>query len=214
VLVVLKSLYFLISFPSILLLLTLTTFIFRHPDLELPPIDRASMFLLLISATGSVLFRRKASLIWAPIMIPMVALAIMATSSVVVAPYDAQTWSFLGSKFIVPYLMFFVARAIFNDDRAVKQFFVFCIFLAGYLIFTAVVFLIGAKSLVLPQYILDSGLGEQSDRARGPFLQAVANGTAINILVLMTLYWFRKRNSGRWLTGLILALAPFIYALF
>ena len=41
-------------------------------------------------------------------------------------------------------------------------------------IFTAVAFLLDARSLIFPRFILDESLGIHVDRARGPFLQAVA----------------------------------------
>src|SRR5207302_4636466 len=62
-------------------------------------------------------------------------------------------------------------------------------------------------SLVFPRYILDENLGIHLDRARGPFLQAVANGVSLIVLGLVALDCFRRRVLSR--AGLVvLALVP------
>ena len=46
----------------------------------------------------------------------------------------------------------------------------------------------GAKSLIFPRFILDESLGYHVDRARGPLLQAVANGVSLNLLGVLALH--------------------------
>jgi len=50
------------------------------------------------------------------------------------------------------------------------------------------------KAFIFPRYILDQSLGIHADRARGPFLQAVANGLALNLLGLVALDSCRRRR--------------------
>src|SRR5579863_2039447 len=50
------------------------------------------------------------------------------------------------------------------------------------------------KQFIFPRYILDEGLGYHADRARGPFLQAVANGVALNLLGLLALNACRRKR--------------------
>ena len=64
----------------------------------------------------------------------------------------------------------------------------------GYLSVIALLFLFGEKSLILPPFILDENLGIHADRARGPFLQAVANGVTLNLLGLVALDSYRRRR--------------------
>ena len=58
----------------------------------------------------------------------------------------------------------------------------------AYLCFTSIAFLVGAKSLIFPRFILDESLGYHVDRARGPLLQAVANGVSLNLLGVLALH--------------------------
>ena len=67
----------------------------------------------------------------------------------------------------------------------------------GYLCLIAILFLFGAKGLIFPRYILDESLGIHADRARGPFLQAVANGVTLNLLGLIALDSFRRGRLKR-----------------
>jgi O-antigen ligase len=48
--------------------------------------------------------------------------------------------------------------------------------------------------LVFPKFILDPGIGTHFLRARGPFLQAVANGVALNALGLIALDAFGRKR--------------------
>jgi O-antigen ligase len=62
---------------------------------------------------------------------------------------------------------------------------------------------VGAEGLIFPHFILDESLGYQADRARGPLLQAVANGVSLNLLGLLALHALR-RGTLRGLKGLML----------
>ena len=64
------------------------------------------------------------------------------------------------------------------------------------------------KALVFPRFILDEGIGIHADRARGPFLQAVANGVTLNILGLLALYSFERRRVPRMLSAVLLFCVP------
>ena len=57
-------------------------------------------------------------------------------------------------------------------------------------------------------YILDEGLGYHADRARGPFLQAVANGVTLNLLGLVALNSFRRKRLRGVLALLFLVALP------
>jgi len=83
---------------------------------------------------------------------------------------------------------------------------IFSLVFLAYLSLTAIFFLIDARSLIFPRYILDESLGIHADRARGPFLQAVANGVTLNLLGLIALDSFRRRRL-RGLLALLFAAA-------
>ena len=62
----------------------------------------------------------------------------------------------------------------------------------------AVAFLFEQRYLVFPRYILNECIGYHADRARGPFLQAVANGVALNLLGLLVLNAFQRKRLPGW----------------
>jgi O-antigen ligase len=67
--------------------------------------------------------------------------------------------------------------------------------------------LVDARSLIFPRFILDESLGFHPDRARGPFLQAVANGVSLNILGILLIALSPKRKIVVWSLWMVLPLA-------
>jgi len=85
-----------------------------------------------------------------------------------------------------------LAALVFTHEKSLRQFEIFCLLILAYLSFTSIAFLVGAKELIFPRFILDESLGYQADRARGPLLQAVANGVSLNLLGLLALHSLRR----------------------
>ena len=110
-------------------------------------------------------------------------------------PFDAQIWSIVASKFIVPFALFHLAMLVFRGASQRKHFEIFVILALAYLVFTAIAFLVDARVLIFPRFILDESLGVQAERARGPFLQAVANGVSLNILGILAIAFAQKRKT-------------------
>jgi len=122
-------------------------------------------------------------------------------------PFDAQTWSIIASKFIVPFALFHLAVLVFRGGSQRKHFEIFVILALAYLVFVAVAFLADARSFIFPRFILDESLGFHADRARGPFLQAVANGVSLNMLGILVLALPQERKTVVRLLWLVLPLA-------
>jgi O-antigen ligase len=97
---------------------------------------------------------------------------------------------------------------VFDNEAAQRQFETFTLIVLAYLCFVSIAFLVGATALIFPRYILDEGLGIHADRARGPFLQAVANGVTLNMLGLLALDAFRRRRLRGWTAGWLLMSLP------
>lgn len=129
-----------------------------------------------------------------PVTFPLMALLVLAFSQAAAQPYKPETWSLFAAKWLVPFVLFHVAARIFDSPVALKRFEIFLLLVLAYLSLTSIFFTVGAKSLIFPRFILDEGLGIHADRARGPFLQAVANGVALNLLGLIALDSFRRRR--------------------
>jgi len=181
----------LMAAPSFLFLAALTAMLLRHPDVQFYEIDRLAFGLLFVGvvgralATRQLLFLERAS--W-----PMIGLTVLALVSVAGQSFDQETWSLLASKFIVPFTLFHLAGLVFTREARFRQFEWFSVLVLAYLSFTAIAFLVGANWLIFPRYILDESLGFHADRARGPLLQAVTNGVALNLLGLLAVHAYRR----------------------
>lgn len=138
----------------------------------------------------------------------MLALTGLAILGAVGHPFDPETWSLLASKFIVPFTMFHLARSAFQRESDFRRFEIFSLLLLAYLSFTAVAFLFGARDLMFPRYILDASLGAHANRARGPLLQAVANGVSLNLLGLLAFHAYRRGSVRGLKMVLLLASVP------
>jgi putative inorganic carbon (HCO3(-)) transporter len=168
--------------------------LFRPPDVKLYDLDRLAFVLLVLVVSLRALVLRQSLRITGPVTWPMLGLLLLAFGSALTQPYQAEIWSVLAAKWVVPFAMFHMAGLIFEDEASLRRFETFALVVLAYLSITAILFLVNARSLIFPSFILDRGLGIHADRARGPFLQAVANGVTLNLLGLIALDSFRRRR--------------------
>jgi putative inorganic carbon (HCO3(-)) transporter len=82
---------------------------------------------------------------------------------------------------VVGFVLFLVAPAIFPTARQRSVLLGWLVAVGLYLAVTSYFEALGAPGLVFPRYITDPNIGIHVGRARGPFLEAVGNGTAIYI---------------------------------
>jgi putative inorganic carbon (hco3(-)) transporter len=183
--------------PVALFLGALTAMLLRPPDVPFYEIDRVAFSLVVVGVTMRAVVMRQRLLVMERASWPMMGLTLLAVASVIGQPFDNRTWSLLAAKFLVPFALFHLAGLVFREERRLRQFEGFALVVLAYLCFTAIAFLVGAKSLIFPRFILDESLGYHVDRARGPLLQAVANGVSLNLLGVLALHAFlRKRIRG------------------
>jgi putative inorganic carbon (HCO3(-)) transporter len=133
---------------------------------------------------------------------------VFALASVAGQSFDQETWSLLASKLLVPFAMFHIAGLIFTGEARLRHFEIFCLVVLAYLTFTAIAFLSGAHALIFPRFILNADLGIHVDRARGPLLQAVANGVSLNVLGLVALHSYMRRKIRGLALAMLLAAVP------
>ncbi|HEV2401711.1 MAG TPA: O-antigen ligase family protein [Candidatus Sulfotelmatobacter sp.] len=200
--------HLLVTAPCLLFLLALTAMLLRHPDLQFYAIDRVAFGLLLVGVIARAVLLRQKLFLWHKASWPMAGLTLLALASVAGRSFDHETWSLLASKILVPFAMFHLAGTVFTEESHFRYFERFSIAILAYLSFTAIAFLAGAQSLIFPRFILDESLGFHADRARGPLLQAVANGVSLNILGLIALHAYRRRTMNRFNLGVLLATLP------
>ncbi|MGA7559659.1 MAG: O-antigen ligase family protein [Terriglobales bacterium] len=203
----LRPLHLGIAFPSILYVAAMTIFLFRPPDLFSFYADRIAFGILVFFIALRAMALREKVPFFAGLSLPMIALTSLAVIRVLREPFDAQIWSVIASKYIVPFALFHVAVLVFRSESQRKHFEIFVIVVLAYLLFIAIAFLVDARSLIFPRFILDESLGFHPDRARGPFLQAVANGVSLNILGILILALSQKRKTVVTLLWLALPLA-------
>jgi O-antigen ligase len=192
--------------PSAVFITALTVMLFRPPDLQFYSLDRVALFVLIFVVLLRTFVVQQSPWIPGPVTLPMFGLVLLALSSVLTESYEAQNWSLFAAKWVVPFALYHLAGLVFQDANSVRRFEIFSIVILAYLSLTAIFFLIDARSLIFPRYIVDEGIGIHADRARGPFLQAVANGVTLNLLGLIALDSFRRRRL-RGLLALLFAAA-------
>jgi O-antigen ligase len=194
--------------PSWLFLGALTAMLLRHPDVPFYEIDRVAFAWLVLSVVGRALVTHKPLLVVERATWPMLGLTVLAVMSVIQQPFDNQAWCLLAAKFIVPFALFHLAALVFRDERQLRQFEIFALVVLAYLCFTSIAFLVGAKGLIFPRFILDESLGYHADRARGPLLQAVANGVSLNLLGVLALHALLRGRLRGLKAGVLLASLP------
>jgi O-antigen ligase len=205
--VLLRPLHLALAFPSVLYLLAMTVFLFRPPDLFSYYADRLAFGVLVFFVVLRAMALREKIPFFVGLSLPMLGLAGLAVLRVLREPFDPQVWSIVASKFIVPFVLFHIAVLVFREPSQRRHFEIFIVVALGYLIVTSIAFLVDARSLIFPRFILDESLGFHVDRARGPFLQAVANGVSLNLLGILALVLVRKHNWFVWLLWFALPLA-------
>jgi putative inorganic carbon (HCO3(-)) transporter len=113
-------------------------------------------------------------------------------------------FSLLDNLGIVPFLLFWIAPAAFPSERERRILLGTLVGIGLYLGVTAILETIGPTSLVFPRYIMDPYVGIHFGRARGPFVEAAANGLAMLVCATaaaMALTQWRRK----WLPALALA---------
>lgn len=206
--VVLHPLRALMAAPSLLFLAALTAMLLRHPDVSFYEIDRVAFLLLVLGVAGRAIVLREPLFVVERATWPMLGLSLLALASVVGRPFDNETWCLLAGKYLVPFALFHLARLVFAGEVRFRQFEIFALIVLAYLSFTAIAFFAGARSLIFPRFILDDSLGHHADRARGPLLQAVANGVSLNLLGLLAFHAYRRGAVRGGKMALLLASIP------
>lgn len=204
----LRPLQLLAAAPVGLFLAALTTMLLRHPDVQFYQIDRVALGLLVLGLMIRAVVLRQRLFVWERVSWPMAGLIILALIGLLNRPFESEAWSLLASKFVVPFALFHLAGVVFTEEASFRKFETFAIVVLAYLSLMAIAFLVGAQWLIFPRFILDESLGFHADRARGPLLQAVANGVSLNILGLLALHAYRRGSVRGGKMILLLASVP------
>ena len=194
VLAFIRPLQLLVGAPVPLFLIALTAMLFRPPDLHFYGIDRIAVTMLVFSVFLRTLITRQSLRFDRTVTLPLSLLIVIALTDLLYAPSQVQDWSVFAAKWAVPFLLYQLAQHVFVDRNSIAKLEIYLLVVLAYLSLIAVFFLIDARSLIVPAYILDGSIGIHADRARGPFLQAVANGVTLLLLGLIAADSYRRRR--------------------
>jgi len=194
--------------PWLLFIVTMALMLFHSPDSPFPAYDRFAFALLVLVVLLRTCLLQQPLRLAGPVTWPMLALLLLALCGVLAQPYDAEAWSMFAARWLVPFALYQLATYVFRDPNALRHFELFTLVVLAYLSLIAVFFMMDMKQFIFPRYILDEGLGIHADRARGPFLQAVANGLALNLLGLLALDSFRRKRLRGVVAILLLTALP------
>jgi putative inorganic carbon (hco3(-)) transporter len=100
-------------------------------------------------------------------------------------------------RFAVPFALFLLAPVIFRTARQRRVLLAALVAFGAYLGLTALFEAVGPKALVYPRFIVDPSFGYHGGRARGPFIEANANGVGLYVcLVAATVALATWRRRG------------------
>ncbi|MGH2744262.1 MAG: O-antigen ligase family protein [Thermoleophilaceae bacterium] len=173
--------------PAWLLTAALLLSVFNnHWDAFGLPSNAAPDRLFLIAGLAAVLLRAPAardrpSLRPQPVHALLALTLLWAVGSAIAAGTLTDRTALFGllDRFAVPFALVLVAPLAFRTARQRTILLSGLVAFGGYLGLTALFETLGPRALVFPQFILDPSHGLHGGRARGPFLEANANGVGL-----------------------------------
>jgi O-antigen ligase len=192
-----KVFFVMIERPAYTALLVFALLLFSYPSSNRPPLDRIAVAALALIAITHFLFFKPHIRLDPLIVVPMMLFVLMGTVTALTHIREIQTWSFLANKYAVPLLLYVIAAIAFQSEKDIRLFYCLQVFIALYLIYISLCWLLGLNGLIWPGYIVTSQEGpfEHYGRSRGPLLNALANGMAITLGTVFGFAWLQMRGS-------------------
>jgi putative inorganic carbon (HCO3(-)) transporter len=100
-------------------------------------------------------------------------------------------------RLVIPFLLFALAPVIFARDADRRLLLRMFVLLGCYLGLTAIFEITGPHSLVFPRYVMDPDVGILFGRARGPLVEAEANGMVLAACLFASILAL-SRSRGAW----------------
>lgn len=146
------------------------------------PLDRVCFVLTFVALALRAPIGGSYRLRLRPVHVAMILALTYAIGSAIVSgtiTHHAGEFALLDEFGLVPFVAFMVAPAVFRSSRDRMILLVVLTLTGAYLGLTALFEAANVNVLVFPRYILDPNVGIQAGRARGPFVEAGANGMAM-----------------------------------
>jgi O-antigen ligase len=168
--------------------------------------------LLLFAGIGAILVRsppaqRLPRLRLEPVHVLLAAVFAWAVGSALAAGTlsHSSTLFVLLDRFAVPFAVFTLVPVAFYAPRHRAGLLAALVGFGAYLGLTAIFESVGPQALVFPKYILDPAYGYHAARARGPFVEATANGIGLYVSAVaaaVALATWKGRRP-RWFAGFV-----------
>ncbi|HEX8065463.1 MAG TPA: O-antigen ligase family protein [Thermoleophilaceae bacterium] len=174
-----------------------------HWDLLGPSfsVDRYALIVVIASVLAREWRHRDGRLQTRPVDWMLIVVATYAITSAWVvgelADRDAR-FELIDKLGLIPFALFFVAPLAFRTEADRRVLLGTLVAIGAYLGVTAIIETTGPEALVVPHYITDPAEGIHLDRARGPFLDAGANGIALYMCGVAAVVAFVKWRGRRW----------------
>jgi O-antigen ligase len=166
---------------------SLAAMIFRPPGVLFYHLDRLALAFLVSVVTLKGLALRQRLIHLDRLTLCLCGLLGMGAWNLLRQPYQSDLWAAFVNTWLVPLVCFQLVPLVFQTRSAAAKLEIFLLVTLGYLSALAILFLAGLHSFIFPRFILNENLGIHAERARGPFLQAVANGVTLNLLGLIAI---------------------------
>ncbi|NTV52552.1 MAG: O-antigen ligase family protein [Candidatus Firestonebacteria bacterium] len=99
--------------------------------------------------------------------------------------------------YVFPFSMFFISKHVAYDAGKIRKIFIFVVWAGLYLSLTALgEHFSSLHGFVFPRIIMDPNAGIHWGRARGPFLNAAANGTVLGMIFPVVLFLAIQEKAG------------------
>lgn len=163
--------------------------------------DRYAILLAVVSVVVREARHRDGRLQTRPVDWLLMLVGLYATMSLVLAgefSNEDSRFELLDRFGLIPFALFFVAPFAFRTESDRRVLLGTLVAMGAYLSITAIIETLRADALLVPQYIGDPNEGIHNTRARGPFLDAGANGIVMYACGVASAVAFTKWRDRRW----------------
>jgi O-antigen ligase len=160
--------------------------------------ERLLFILLVIIFFANICLRKVRVLPITGLEKTMVVFCLIAVISLSIHGHFARGYlGVVATRYVFPMMAFFLAKNLLKDEQEITTLMCLLFGLGAYLGITAFFEFFRLEQFILPRYISNMDFGIHQGRARGPFLQAATNGTAIGMLFFTSIYMYRSVKSSR-----------------
>jgi putative inorganic carbon (HCO3(-)) transporter len=163
-------------------------------------VDRYAMLLAIAAVLAREIRHRDGRLRTRPIDWLLILVSLYAAMSLALTdPSDTDArFELLDRLGVIPFLLFFVAPFAYRTAADRRVLLGTLVAMGTYLGVTAILETVNANPVIVPHYITDPNLGIHTDRARGPFLDAGANGIVMYACAIAAAIAYTKWQDPRW----------------